>query len=71
MDKFIAVQGIRMLCLTNHLIYRLKNILAPTSKTVDDFWRMLIEKNVPAIVMLANFEQTDIHGNTVVICLTN
>ena len=32
------------------------------SHTVSDFWRMLDEKNVKAIVMLANFEQLNHRG---------
>ena len=30
--------------------------------TVADFWRMIVEKKVKAIVMLANFYQLDQHG---------
>ena len=32
------------------------------SNTVADFWRMIDEKNVKAIVMLANFEQLNDRG---------
>ena len=47
------------------------SILAPMASTVFDFWRMIYEKNVKAIVMLANFYQMDKNGEYKVNCTKN
>jgi hypothetical protein len=46
----------------NFLTLILYNYLAPTSVTVSDFWRMIDEKDIKAVVMLANFYQINQKG---------